>query len=129
MQTTLWNAGATVNNYTYTFRIPNVNTTNTDGTKNEWKPTIKSVEILGAPGATYTETQEAHATLLKITIPTFAATDRPIINVVFQAPTFDDDQAYKNTYIDTFYTVGGAQKPGRTVGFRLVPSGFKPTLD
>lgn len=129
LQTTLWNAGATVNNYTYTFRIPNVNTTNTDGTKNEWKPTIKSVEILGAPGATYTETQEAHATLLKITIPTFAATDRPIINVVFQAPTFDDDQAYKNTYIDTFYTVGGAQKPGRTVGFRLVPSGFKPTLD
>ena len=129
LQTTLWNAGATVNNYTYTFRIPNVNTTNTDGTKNEWKPTIKSVEILGAPGATYTETQEAHATLLKITIPTFAATDRPIINVVFQAPTFDDDQAYKNTYIDTFYTVGGVQKPGRTVGFRLVPSGFKPTLD
>ena len=129
LQTTLWNAGATVNNYTYTFRIPNVNTTNTDGTKNEWKPTIKSVEILGATGATYTETQEAHATLLKITIPTFAATDRPIINVVFQAPTFDDDQAYKNTYIDTFYTVGGAQKPGRTVGFRLVPSGFKPTLD
>ena len=129
LQTTLWNAGATVNNYTYTFRIPNVNTTNTDGTKNEWKPTIKSVEILGATGATYTETQEAHATLLKITIPTFAATDRPIINVVFQAPTFDDDQAYKNTYIDTFYTVGGVQKPGRTVGFRLVPSGFKPTLD
>ena len=129
LQTTLWNAGATVNNYTYTFRIPNVNTTNTDGTKNEWKPTIKSVEIIGATGATYTETQEAHATLLKITIPTFAATDRPIINVVFQAPTFDDDQAYKNTYIDTFYTVGGAQKPGRTVGFRLVPSGFKPTLD
>ena len=129
LQTTLWNAGATVNNYTYTFRIPNVNTTNTDGTKNEWKPTIKSVEILGATGATYTETQEAHATLLKVTIPTFAATDRPIINVVFQAPTFDDDQAYKNTYIDTFYTVGGAQKPGRTVGFRLVPSGFKPTLD
>jgi len=129
LQTTLWNAGATVNNYTYTFRIPNVNTTNTDGTKNEWKPTIKSVEILGAPGAMYTETQEAHATLLKITIPTFAATDRPIINVVFQAPTFDDDQAYKNTYIDTFYTVGGVQKPGRTVGFRLVPSGFKPTLD
>ena len=129
LQTTLWNAGATVNNYTYTFRIPNVNTTNTDGTKNEWKPTIKSVEILGAPGATYTETQEAHATLLKVTIPTFAATDRPIINVVFQAPTFDDDQAYKNTYIDTFYTVGGVQKPGRTVGFRLVPSGFKPTLD
>lgn len=129
MQTTLWNAGATVNNYTYTFRIPNVNTTNTDGTKNEWKPTIKSVEILGATGTTYTETQEAHATLLKITIPTFAATDRPIINVVFQAPTFDDDQAYKNTYIDTFYTVGGVQKPGRTVGFRLVPSGFKPTLD
>ena len=129
LQTTLWNAGATVNNYTYTFRIPNVNTTNTDGTKNEWKPTIKSVEILGATGATYTETQEAHATLLKVTIPTFAAADRPIINVVFQAPTFDDDQAYKNTYIDTFYTVGGAQKPGRTVGFRLVPSGFKPTLD
>lgn len=129
LQTTLWNAGATVNNYTYTFRIPNVNTTNTDGTKNEWKPTIKSVEILGATGATYTETQEAHATLLKVTIPTFAATDRPIINVVFQAPTFDDDQAYKNTYIDTFYTVGGVQKPGRTVGFRLVPSGFKPTLD
>ena len=129
LQTTLWNAGATVNNYTYTFRIPNVNTTNTDGTKNEWKPTIKSVEILGATGATYTETQEAHATLLKITIPTFAATDHPIINVVFQAPTFDDDQAYKNTYIDTFYTVGGVQKPGRTVGFRLVPSGFKPTLD
>ena len=129
LQTTLWNAGATVNNYTYTFRIPNVNTTNTDGTKNEWKPTIKSVEIIGATGATYTETQEAHATLLKVTIPTFAATDRPIINVVFQAPTFDDDQAYKNTYIDTFYTVGGAQKPGRTVGFRLVPSGFKPTLD
>ena len=129
LQTTLWNAGATVNNYTYTFRIPNVNTTNTDGTKNEWKPTIKSVEILGATGATYTETQEAHATLLKIAIPTFAATDRPIINVVFQAPTFDDDQAYKNTYIDTFYTVGGVQKPGRTVGFRLVPSGFKPTLD
>ena len=129
LQTTLWNAGATVNNYTYTFRIPNVNTTNTDGTKNEWKPTIKSVEILGATGATYTETQEAHATLLKITIPTFAATDRPIINVVFQAPTFDDDQAYKNTYIDTFYTVRGVQKPGRTVGFRLVPSGFKPTLD
>lgn len=129
LQTTLWNAGATVNNYTYTFRIPNVNTTKTDGTKNEWKPTIKSVEILGATGATYTETQEAHATLLKITIPTFAATDRPIINVVFQAPTFDDDQAYKNTYIDTFYTVGGVQKPGRTVGFRLVPSGFKPTLD
>ena len=129
LQTTLWNAGATVNNYTYTFRIPNVNTTNTDGTKNEWKPTIKSVEILGATGTTYTETQEAHATLLKITIPTFAATDRPIINVVFQAPTFDDDQAYKNTYIDTFYTVGGVQKPGRTVGFRLVPSGFKPTLD
>ena len=129
LQTTLWNAGATVNNYTYTFRIPNVNTTNTDGTKNEWKPTIKSVEILGATGATYAETQEAHATLLKITIPTFAATDRPIINVVFQAPTFDDDQAYKNTYIDTFYTVGGVQKPGRTVGFRLVPSGFKPTLD
>ena len=129
LQTTLWNAGATVNNYTYTFRIPNVNTTNTDGTKNEWKPTIKSVEILGATGATYTETQEAHATLLKVTIPTFAAADRPIINVVFQAPTFDDDQAYKNTYIDTFYTVGGVQKPGRTVGFRLVPSGFKPTLD
>ena len=129
LQTTLWNAGATVNNYTYTFRIPNVNTTNTDGTKNEWKPTIKSVEIIGATGATYTETQEAHATLLKVTIPTFAATDRPIINVVFQAPTFDDDQAYKNTYIDTFYTVGGVQKPGRTVGFRLVPSGFKPTLD
>ncbi len=129
MQTTLWNAGATVNNYTYTFRIPNVNTTNTDGTKNEWKPTIKSVEILGATGATYTETQEAHATLLKIVIPTFAATDRPIINVVFQAPTFDDDQAYKNTYIDTFYTIGGVQKPGRTMGFRLVPSGFKPTLD
>lgn len=129
LQTTLWNAGATVNNYTYTFRIPNVNTTNTDGTKNEWKPTIKSVEILGATGATYTETQEAHATLLKVTIPTFAATDRPIINVVSQAPTFDDDQAYKNTYIDTFYTVGGVQKPGRTVGFRLVPSGFKPTLD
>ena len=129
LQTTLWNAGATVNNYTYTFRIPNINTTNTDGTKNEWKPTIKSVEILGATGATYTETQEAHATLLKVTIPTFAATDRPIINVVFQAPTFDDDQAYKNTYIDTFYTVGGVQKPGRTVGFRLVPSGFKPTLD
>lgn len=129
LQTTLWNAGATVNNYTYTFRIPNVNTTNTDGTKNEWKPTIKSVEILGATGATYTETQEAHATSLKITIPTFAATDHPIINVVFQAPTFDDDQAYKNTYIDTFYTVGGVQKPGRTVGFRLVPSGFKPTLD
>ena len=129
LQTTLWNAGATVNNYTYTFRIPNVNTTNTDGTKNEWKPTIKSVEILGATGATYTETQEAHATLLKVTIPTFAVTDRPIINVVFQAPTFDDDQAYKNTYIDTFYTVGGVQKPGRTVGFRLVPSGFKPTLD
>ena len=129
LQTTLWNAGATVNNYTYTFRIPNVNTTNTDGTKNEWKPTIKSVEILGAPGATYTETQEAHATLLKIMIPTFAAADRPIINVVFQAPTFDDDQAYKNTYIDTFYTVGGVQKPGRTMGFRLVPSGFKPTLD
>ena len=129
MQTTLWNAGATVNNYTYTFRIPNVNTTNTDGTKNEWKPTIKSVEILGATGATYTETQEAHATLLKVTIPTYAVTDRPIINVVFQAPTFDDDQAYKNTYIDTFYTVGGVQKPGRTVGFRLVPSGFKPTLD
>ena len=129
LQTTLWNAGATVNNYTYTFRIPNVNTTNTDGTKNEWKPTIKSVEILGTTGATYTETQEAHATLLKVTIPTFAATDRPIINVVFQAPTFDDDQAYKNTYIDTFYTVGGVQKPGRTVGFRLVPSGFKPTLD
>ena len=129
LQTTLWNAGATVNNYTYTFRIPNVNTTNTDGTKNEWKPTIKSVEILGATGATYTETQEAHTTLLKITIPTFAAADRPIINVVFQAPTFDDDQAYKNTYIDTFYTVGGVQKPGRTVGFRLVPSGFKPTLD
>ena len=129
LQTTLWNAGATVNNYTYTFRIPNVNTTNTDGTKNEWKPTIKSVEILGATGATYTETQEAHATLLKIVIPTFAATDRPIINVVFQAPTFDDDQAYKNTYIDTFYTVGGVQKPGRTMGFRLVPSGFKPTLD
>ena len=129
LQTTLWNAGATVNNYTYTFRISNVNTTNTDGTKNEWKPTIKSVEILGATGATYTETQEAHATLLKVTIPTFAAADRPIINVVFQAPTFDDDQAYKNTYIDTFYTVGGVQKPGRTVGFRLVPSGFKPTLD
>ena len=129
LQTTLWNAGATVNNYTYTFRIPNINTTNTDGTKNEWKPTIKSVEILGATGATYTETQEAHATLLKVTIPTFAATDRPIINVVFQAPTFDDDQAYKNTYIDTFYTVGGVQKPGRTMGFRLVPSGFKPTLD
>ena len=129
LQTTLWNAGATVNNYTYTFRIPNVNTTNTDGTKNEWKPTIKSVEILGATGATYTETQEAHATLLKVTIPTFAATDRPVINVVFQAPTFDDDQAYKNTYIDTFYTVGGVQKPGRTMGFRLVPSGFKPTLD
>ena len=129
LQTTLWNAGATVNNYTYTFRIPNVNTTNTDGTKNEWKPTIKSVEILGATGATYTEAQEAHATSLKITIPTFAATDHPIINVVFQAPTFDDDQAYKNTYIDTFYTVGGVQKPGRTVGFRLVPSGFKPTLD
>ena len=129
LQTTLWNAGATVNNYTYTFRIPNVNTTNTDGTKNEWKPTIKSVEILGATGATYTETQEAHAILLKVTIPTFAAADRPIINVVFQAPTFDDDQAYKNTYIDTFYTVGGVQKPGRTVGFRLVPSGFKPTLD
>ena len=129
LQTTLWNAGATVNNYTYTFRIPNVNTTNTDGTKNEWKPTIKSVEIIGATGATYTETQEAYATLLKITIPTFAATDRPIINVVFQAPTFDDDQAYKNTYIDTFYTVGGVQKLGRTVGFRLVPSGFKPTLD
>lgn len=129
LQTTLWNAGATVNNYTYTFRIPNVNTTNTDGTKNEWKPTIKSVEILGATGATYAETQEAHATLLKVTIPTFAAADRPIINVVFQAPTFDDDQAYKNTYIDTFYTVGGVQKPGRTVGFRLVPSGFKPTLD
>ena len=129
LQTTLWNAGATVNNYTYTFRIPNVNTTNTDGTKNEWKPTIKSVEILGATGATYTETQETHTTLLKITIPTFAAADRPIINVVFQAPTFDDDQAYKNTYIDTFYTVGGVQKPGRTVGFRLVPSGFKPTLD
>ena len=129
LQTTLWNAGATVNNYTYTFRIPNVNTTNTDGTKNEWKPTIKSVEILGATGAMYTETQETHTTLLKITIPTFAAADRPIINVVFQAPTFDDDQAYKNTYIDTFYTVGGVQKPGRTVGFRLVPSGFKPTLD
>ena len=129
LQTTLWNAGATVNNYTYTFRIPNVNTTNTDGTKNEWKPTIKSVEILGATGATYTETQEAHATLLKVTIPTFAATDRPIINVVFQAPTFDDDQAYKNTYIDTFYTVGGVQKPGRTVGFRLVPSTYDPWVN
>ena len=36
---------------------------------------------------------------------------------------------FKENYIDTFYTVGGVQKPGRTVGFRLVPSGFKPTLD
>ena len=129
LQTTLWNAGATVNNYTYTFRIPNVNTTNTDGTKNEWKPTIKSVEILGATGATYTETQEAHATLLKVTIPTFAATDRPVINVVFQAPTFDDDQAYRNTYIDTYYTVNGTQKVGRTVGLRLVPSTYDPWVN
>ena len=129
LQTTLWNAGATVNNYTYTFRIPNVNTTNTNGTKNEWKPTIKSVEILGATGATYTETQEAHATLLKITIPTFASTDRPIINIVLQAPTFDDDQAYRNTYIDTYYTVNGTQKVGRTVGLRLVPSTYDPWVN
>lgn len=129
LQTTLWNAGATVNNYTYTFKIPNVNTTNTNGTKNEWKPTIKSVEMLGATGATYTETQEAHATLLKITIPTFAATDRPIINVVFQAPTFDDDQAYRNTYIDTYYTVNGTKKVGRTVGLRLVPSTYDPWVN
>ena len=129
LQTTLWNAGATVNNYTYTFRIPNVNTTNTNGTKNEWKPTIKSVEILGATGATHTETQEAHATLLKITIPTFASTDRPIINVVLQAPTFDDDQAYRNTYIDTYYTVNGTQKVGRTVGLRLVPSTYDPWVN
>ena len=129
LQTTLWNAGATVNNYTYTFRIPNVNTTNTNGTKNEWKPTIKSVEILGATGATHTETQEAHATLLKITIPTFASTDRPIINIVLQAPTFDDDQAYRNAYIDTYYTVNGTQKVGRTVGLRLVPSTYDPWVN
>ena len=129
LQTTLWNAGATVNNYTYTFKIPNVNTTNTNGTKNEWKPTIKSVEILGATGATHTETQEAHATLLKITIPTFASTDRPIINIVLQAPTFDDDQAYRNTYIDTYYTVNGTQKVGRTVGLRLVPSTYDPWVN
>jgi len=129
LQTTLWNAGATVNNYTYTFKIPNVNTTNTNGTKNEWKPTIKSVEILGATGATHTETQEAHATLLKITIPTFASTDRPIINIILQAPTFDDDQAYRNTYIDTYYTVNGTQKVGRTVGLRLVPSTYDPWVN
>ena len=129
LQTTLWNAGATVNNYTYTFKIPNVNTTNTNGTKNEWKPTIKSVEILGATGATHTETQEAHATLLKITIPTFASTDRPIINIILQAPTFDDDQAYRNTYIDTYYTVNGIQKVGRTVGLRLVPSTYDPWVN
>ena len=129
LQTTLWNAGATVNNYTYTFRIPNVNTTNTNGTKNEWKPTVKSVEILGATGATHTETQEAHATLLKITIPTFASTDRPIINIVLQAPTFDDDQAYRNTYVDTYYTVNGTQKVGRTVGLRLVPSTYDPWVN
>lgn len=129
LQTTLWNAGATVNNYTYTFRIPNVNTTNTNGTKNEWKPTIKSVEILGATGATHTEMQEAHATLLKITIPTFASTDRPIINIILQAPTFDDDQAYRNTYIDTYYTVNGTQKVGRTVGLRLVPSTYDPWVN
>ena len=129
LQTTLWNAGATVNNYTYTFKIPNVNTTNTNGTKNEWKPTIKSVEILGATGATHTETQEAHATLLKITIPTFASTDRPIINIVLQAPTFDDDQAYRNTYVDTYYTVNGTQKVGRTVGLRLVPSTYDPWVN
>ena len=129
LQTTLWNAGATVNNYTYTFRIPNVNTTNTNGTKNEWKPTIKSVEILGATGATHTETQEAHATLLKITIPTFASTDRPIINIVLQAPTFDNDQAYRNTYIDTYYTMNGTQKVGRTVGLRLVPSTYDPWVN
>ena len=129
LQTTLWNAGATVNNYTYTFRIPNVNTTNTNGTKNEWKPTIKSVEILGATGATHTETQEAHATLLKITIPTFASTDRPIINIVLQAPIFDNDQAYRNTYIDTYYTMNGTQKVGRTVGLRLVPSTYDPWVN
>ena len=129
LQTTLWNAGVTVNNYTYTFRIPNVNTINTNGTKNEWKPTIKSVEILGATGATHTETQEAHATLLKITIPTFASTDRPIINIVLQAPTFDNDQAYRNTYIDTYYTMNGTQKVGRTVGLRLVPSTYDPWVN
>lgn len=64
--------------------------------------------------------------MLKITIPTFASTDRPIINIVLQAPTFDDDQAYRNTYIDTYYTVNGTQKVGRTVGLRLVPSTYDP---
>ncbi|MDO4713703.1 MAG: hypothetical protein Q4B28_03500 [bacterium] len=67
-----------------------------------------------------------NAKWIQIKIPNFTNAMRPSFTLQLQAPSFDDADAYKLSFISSYYQISGNRYPARTIGLRLVDQNYNP---